>query len=38
MVVRSVGTFGRDYAAITVGDLRRVRALLSGECDKARNG
>lgn len=27
-VVRAVGTLGRDYAFITVGDLRRARAAL----------
>lgn len=28
-VVRSVGTLGRDYQFITVGDLRRARAALA---------
>jgi hypothetical protein len=28
-IVRSVGTLGRDYAVITVGDLRRAKAALS---------
>lgn len=28
-IVRSVGTYGRDYAFITVGDLRRAKAAIS---------
>jgi hypothetical protein len=30
-VVCSVGTLGRDYAFVTVGDLRRARRIVRGE-------
>lgn len=33
-VVRSVGTLGRDYAFITVGDLRRAREALEQGASK----